>query len=110
ATKSASGSRPSACEHLEVSRADKHSPMASSASGPAANQEPTSTLGTPNEPQPSSMQWAIPERDSPFSFRSSGNVGQELVDADGRVVAWTTDEWVAAVICRLLNESQELLR
>jgi hypothetical protein len=38
-----------------------------------------------------------------------GNVGQEIVDHDGRIIAWITDEWVAQVICKLLNENEELL-
>jgi len=109
-TRSANGSRPSACEHLEVSRADKHSPIASSANAQAANQEHTSTLGTPTEPPPSSTRWDTRELDGPFLIRSSGNVGQEIVDAEGRVVVWTTNEWIGQVICKLLNENQELLR
>lgn len=84
--------------------------MVSYPSGQADNRERTTTFGTGNEPPPSLMQWAIPERDSPFSIRSSGNVGQEIVDANGRVVAWTTGELVAAVICHLLNGNQELLQ
>lgn len=108
--RSESGSKTSDCEHLEVSPADRLSLMASSANVQAANREPTTTSGTLNEPPPSLMQWAIPERDSPFSIRSSGNVGQEIVDANGRVVAWTTGELVAAVICHLLNGNQELLQ
>lgn len=110
AIKSANGLRPSAYEHLEANQAAKHSLMALSANAQAVASAPTTTFGTGNEPPPSSMQWAIPERDSPFSFRSSGNVGQEIVDANGRVVAWTTGELVAAVICHLLNGNQELLQ
>jgi hypothetical protein len=49
-------------------------------------------------------------RPSPtFWVRPSGNVGQEVLDQDGRVIAWTTDDWVARVICRLLNEHEGLL-
>jgi len=44
-----------------------------------------------------------------FSVHQSGNVGQEIIDDDGRIIAWTTDEWAALVICRLLNENEELL-
>jgi hypothetical protein len=36
-------------------------------------------------------------------------VGQEILDEDGRIMAWNTDEWTAQVICRLLNENEELL-
>jgi len=45
----------------------------------------------------------------PFTVRGSGGVGQEVVDADGRIVAWTTDAWLAQVICRLLSENEHLL-
>lgn len=110
AIKSANGLRPSAYEHLEANQAAKHSLMALSANAQAVASAPTTTFGTPKEPPPSSTRWDTREPDSQFVIRSSGIIGQEIIDADGRVVAWTTDEWVAAVICRLLNESQELLR
>jgi hypothetical protein len=45
-----------------------------------------------------------------FWVRQSGNVGQEIIDQDGRVIAWTTDDWTARVICKLLNENEGLLR
>ena len=45
----------------------------------------------------------------PFSIHQSGSIGQEILDADGRIICWTTDEWVAQVIARLLNENEELL-
>lgn len=45
-----------------------------------------------------------------FSVHRSGNVGQETLDQDGRIIAWTTDEWTAQVICKLLNENQGLLK
>jgi hypothetical protein len=44
-----------------------------------------------------------------FSVRPSGNIGQVVLDPDGRIIAWTTDTWVAQVIVRLLNENEELL-
>jgi Putative quorum-sensing-regulated virulence factor len=44
-----------------------------------------------------------------FSVRSSGGVGREILGQDGNVIAWTTDDWVAQVIVRLLNENEELL-
>lgn len=40
----------------------------------------------------------------PFTSRSSGNVGQEILDGDGVVVAWTTDGGMADLICRLLTD------
>lgn len=45
----------------------------------------------------------------PFSVRESGNIGQEILNADGKIIAWTTDRWVAQVICKLLTENQGLL-
>jgi hypothetical protein len=39
----------------------------------------------------------------PFDVRASGNVGQEILDGDGKVIAWTTDEAKAALICKLLT-------
>jgi hypothetical protein len=50
-----------------------------------------------------------PEPCATFSVRRSGNVGQEILDQDGRIIAWTTDGWAAQVICRLLNENEALL-
>lgn len=110
ATRLESGSKDSACEHPEVSPADRHSLMDSSANGPAGASAPTTTFGTPKEPPPSSTRWATHEPDGPFSIRSSGNIGQEILDADGRIVGWTTNEWIGQVNCKLLNENQELLR
>lgn len=45
----------------------------------------------------------------PFTIRSNGSIGQEILDA-GRIIAWTTDPWVAQVICKLLTENERLLR
>jgi hypothetical protein len=45
--------------------------------------------------------------DDSFWFRHSGNIGQEILAPDGRVVAWTTDEEMASRICKLLNEASE---
>ena len=45
-----------------------------------------------------------------FTVRQSGNIGQKILDQDGTVVAWTTDAWVAQVICKLLTDNEELLR
>jgi hypothetical protein len=45
----------------------------------------------------------------PFAIRQSGNIGQEILDQGGKIIAWTTDVWVAQVICKLLNEHEELL-
>jgi len=53
------------------------------------------------EQPPSSTACAIP---GPFSIRSNGNVGQELLDADGRIIAWTTIPWLGELICALLTD------
>ena len=44
-----------------------------------------------------------------FSVRASGNIGQVVLDPDGKIIAWTTDSWIAQVIARLLSENEELL-
>ena len=44
-----------------------------------------------------------------FTVRQSGNIGQEILDQDGTVVAWTTDTWLAQVVCKLLTENEGLL-
>jgi hypothetical protein len=56
--------------------------------------------------QPSSTGCATHE---PFAIRQSGNIGQEILDQGGTIIAWTTDVWAAQVICKLLNEHEELL-
>ena len=33
-----------------------------------------------------------------YSIRASGNIGQVVLDPDGRIIAWTTDAWVAQLI------------
>jgi hypothetical protein len=50
-----------------------------------------------------------PQPVATFWVRQSGNVGQEVLDQDGRVIAWATDDWAAQVICKLLNENEGLL-
>ena len=72
------------------------------------NSEPftVSTYGTGTRPASNSMAWATPEQMSDFSVRFSGNIGQEVLDADGKVVAWTTDAVLAHQIARMLNADQ----
>jgi hypothetical protein len=45
--------------------------------------------------------------DEQFWFRQSGEAGQEILNADGLIVAWTTNQQLAQVIVRLLNQSEE---
>jgi hypothetical protein len=40
---------------------------------------------------------------TPFQFRESGNVGQEVINEEGKIVCWTTDPVTAALICKLLT-------
>lgn len=47
---------------------------------------------------------------TPFTVDASGTIGQEIHDADGKTIAWTTNAWVAKVICMLMNENEHLLR
>jgi hypothetical protein len=44
-----------------------------------------------------------------FSVCQSGDVGQVIRDENGKIIAWTTDDWVARVICKLLNDNEGLL-
>lgn len=61
------------------------------------------TFGTEKRSANSSTGWNTPEQPDDFSVRSSGNIGQEILDRDGRVLAWTTDAVLAQRIVRLLN-------
>ena len=45
----------------------------------------------------------------PFTVRASGCVSQEILGADGQVLVWTIDAWIAQVICKLLTENEGLL-
>jgi len=45
----------------------------------------------------------------PFAVHTSGTIGQEIRDTDGKIIVWTTDSWLAGVIVRLLNENANLL-
>lgn len=44
-----------------------------------------------------------------FTYRQSGTRGCEVLDGDGEVIAWTIDDYWAAVICRLLNKHRDLI-
>lgn len=44
----------------------------------------------------------------PFSVRQTGEVGQEILDPNGQVIAWTLDHVLAALIATLLTENQEM--
>ena len=70
------------------------------------NPEHTSTFGTDQKSQPFSMECSTHE---PFTIHCNGGIGQEIVNSDGMTIAWTTDPWVAKVICKLLTENDGLL-
>ena len=44
-----------------------------------------------------------------FTIQQSGSIGQVILGQDGRIIAWTTDSWIAQVICKLLTENEHLL-
>jgi hypothetical protein len=51
------------------------------------------------EGQPNCLtEWVI---QGPIMILNNGSIGQELVDADGKIIAWTTDPCVAH---KMLNE------
>ena len=37
-------------------------------------------------------------------MRTNGSIGQEILDADGNIIAWTTDTVIAQLICKLLTD------
>ena len=102
---SGAGSKDSACGQPMADPAPTHSPEDLSPSGPADNQAPIIGCGTRIGRQPSSTGCATHE---PFAIRLSGSIGQEIVNQDGKIIAWTTDVWVAQVICKLLNDHEEM--
>ena len=104
------GSSDSASERNPASLQSKRSTKDTFHSGPVAIPELSTTFGTPRKRLPSSTGCAI---QGPFTIRSNGSCGQELLDADGRIVAWTTVPWLGQFICDLLteftnNESKEI--
>jgi hypothetical protein len=67
----------------------------------AAIPEPTFGSGIERGPWPC---WKSGCLDS-FTYRSSGTIGQEILNAEGIVIAWTTDAWLAHVIVTLLESA-----
>lgn len=63
----------------------------------------TTTSGTDRKSANFSTGWNTPEQPGDYSVRSSGNIGQEILDRDGKVVVWTTDAVLAHRITNLLN-------
>ncbi len=104
ATSSGVGSKGWGYEPMAEARQLGLSTKATSASGPARSRERTFTSGTGSKPASFSTGWNTPEQPGDFSVRSSGNIGQEILDESGVIVAWTTDAVLAHRITRLLNE------
>jgi hypothetical protein len=70
--------------------------------------------GPAGRPEATEEDIVNPWEDSPkpcraFSVVRFGNAGQDIVDPDGKLIAWTPDAWTAQVLCKLLNENEELL-
>jgi hypothetical protein len=40
-----------------------------------------------------------------YTYRQVGSRGCEILDLDGKTVAWTIDDYWAVTICRLLNDA-----
>lgn len=76
-----------------------------SVSGQAEGSAHTSTFGM----NPRLSKSSTDGSSKSFWYRSSGNIGQEILEGDGVVVAWTTDLELAQRSCKLLNESEGLL-
>lgn len=106
ASSSDAGSKGWDYEPKTEARQQGRSMRVSSASGPARNQTPISMSGTGTRRASNSTGWATHEQTYQFSVRESGNIGQEVLDADGKVVAWTTDVVIAHRIARMLNADQ----
>ncbi len=96
-------------ERPMADQANKPLPMDSSNSGKAETPIPIIGSGTGGKPLKSSTEWETQKITESFWVRQSGNIGQEIIDQDGRIIAWTTDFWTARVICKLLNDNEGLL-
>ena len=101
------GSRDSECEPQTASQAEKHLREDLSPDAHQLSPALSFTSGTGNGRLPCSTECVTPGPQ--FSIRSNGSIGQEICDGDGVTIAWTTDPWVAQVICKLLNENERLL-
>lgn len=105
-TRSGSGSKTSDSESNQENHPEWLSTRDSSKSPQARKLERTSGHGTLQKPQPLSTACNTQGR---FLIRFNGGIGQEILNADGETIVWTTDPWVAQVICKLLTENEGLL-
>ena len=101
ATQSANGSSDLGFETKPDSQRQNQSPEDWWSNDQAVNHAHISGCGTISEPRRSSTLCAI---QGPFMRRSNGGIGQEIIDADGSIVAWTTNERLAVLIVELLNK------
>ena len=99
ATSSGAGSKGWDYERKTEARQQGHSMKATFVNDQARSRERTFTSGTGTRRASNSTGWATHEQ-------MSGNIGQEVLDADGKVVAWTTDAVLAHQIARMLNADQ----
>ena len=106
ATSLDAGSRGWDCERMMEARQFGLLTKVTSASDPARNPAPISTSGIGTRPANNSTGWATHEQTSDFTVRSTSNIGQEVLDANGKVVVWTTDVVLAHRIARMLNADQ----
>lgn len=105
ATSSAGGLRDSDSGLTRESHLTEHSPKDLCLKHPALSLGHFSTCGTVEKPVNSLTEWATK---GPFTIRTNGSQDQMIVDADGNTIAWSTGPVLAHVICRLLNEMEEL--
>lgn len=104
-TRSENGSKILGCA-TQANQPPKPSEMDSSLKGQADNPERTFTFGTQSEPQNCLTECSI---QGPLMIQTNNSLGQQILDADGNTIAWTTDPWVAQVIVKLLTENDGLL-
>jgi hypothetical protein len=91
------GSRTSDSEPHQASPRPWRSTRYTSHSGPAVIPELSITFGTMGEQPNCLTECAI---HGPIMMRC----GQELLDGDGRIIAWTTTPWLGQLLCDLLTD------
>ena len=106
ATSSGDGSKGWDYERMMEARQFGLLTKVTSANDQARSRALISTSGIGTRPANNSTGWATHEQMSDFTVRSTRNIGQEVLDADGKVVAWTTDAVLAHQIARMLNADQ----
>ncbi len=97
------GSKNSACGPIKESPVNSPLPTRWSRKDPAVESALTSGRGIEKRRQPVSTGPDTPEKPSDFSVRLSDFIEQDILDRNGKVVAWTTDAALAYRIVRLLN-------